>query len=88
MYTVKESWFAENLENYIKKEKYQYFIYNPFLLEKKNVPLYFYSQGITLKTFKGFDNEKLDMVEDNGGGIKNIYNLKNSGPTIIIKKLY
>ena len=88
LYTVKELWFAENLENYIKKEKYQYFIYNPFLLEKKNVPLYFYSQGITLKTFKGFDNEKLDMVEDNGGGIKNIYNLKNSGPTIIIKKLF
>ena len=88
LYTVRESWFAKNLENYIKKEKYQYFIYNPVLLEKKNIPLSLYSQGTTLKTFKGFDDEKLDMVEDNGGGIKNIYNLKNSGPTIIVKKLY
>ena len=88
LYTVKNSWFQEKLDEHIKKEKYQYIIFNPALLERKNVSANFYSSGETLKIFEGFYDEKMDMVEDNGGGFKNIYNLENSGPTIVVKKLY
>lgn len=88
LYTVNNSWFEENLEKHIKNGNYQYFVFSPTLLEQKNVSSALYQQAKTIKIFNGFNNEKMDMVEDNGGGFKNIFNLKNSGPTIIVKKLY
>lgn len=88
LYTVKESWLSKNMEQYIKDEKYEYLIISPSLANIKKVPPALYTTGTELKIFHGFNNEKMDMVEDNGGGLKNIYSLKNSGPTIIIKRLY
>ncbi|HCI04397.1 TPA: hypothetical protein DEW47_00215 [Patescibacteria group bacterium] len=88
LYTIRESWFPEKMSQYIKDEKYEYLIISPSLANKKKVSPEIYEIGREIKTFYGFDDEKKDMVEDNGGGLKNIYNLKNSGPTIIIRKLY
>ena len=88
LYTVNNSWFEENLEKHMKNGNYQYFVFSPTLLERKNISPALYRQAETIKIFNGFNDEKMDMVEDNGGGFKNIYNLKNSGPTIVVKKLY
>lgn len=88
LYTVNNSWFEKNLEKHMKNGDYQYFVFSPTLLERKNVSPTLYQQAETIKIFNGFNDEKMDIVEDNGGGFKNIYNLKNSGPTIVVKKLY
>ncbi len=92
LYTSNSNSFFKNINTYLKKNNYEYIIYNKeFLYEKQAEGILNYIDS-PIKEFKGSWNHKISRGNQNipdgfGGGLKELFTSESLGPNIIISKL-
>ncbi len=87
LYAVKSQEFLSVISDYLREKNYEYLIYSPEFAEMRGIGKTLDSIGEKIYEIPGFENNDYDITNGFEGGLKNIFSLKNSGPTIVIKKL-
>ncbi len=88
LYTVNSQDFFNHLDDYMKKNNYQYIVYSPEFVARNRTDTAFTGRGAEVAAFSGFQDNSNDITNGFGGGLVNIFRIKNNGPTILVRKFF